>query len=81
MSIVSSIESHLEALRAKVGTLSAELEQHIANFLGMAKAEEAAAEAKVQVEIDHLKALGYQVTTPAEQPLASPTEPTAPTAA
>lgn len=61
MSIASELESLFASFRAKVGTVSAELEAHFAGALGLVEDEEAAAEAKVQAEIAHLESLGYAV--------------------
>jgi DNA-binding protein H-NS len=61
MSISNDIESLFQALRAKVGTFTSDTEAHFTNFLHLAKSEEAAAEARVQAEIEHMQSLGYSV--------------------
>lgn len=74
MSISNDIESLFQALRAKVGTFTSDTEAHFTNFLHLAKSEEAAAEARVQAEIEHLQSLGYSVEKAPSAP-----EPTATT--
>ncbi|HEX7937832.1 MAG TPA: hypothetical protein VF483_02505 [Gemmatimonadaceae bacterium] len=62
MSIASEIENLVGDLRNKLGNLTTEAEEHLAAFLGLAKDQEAAAEAKLETEIKHLESLGYSVT-------------------
>lgn len=81
MSITAAIESLYADLKAKIGTVSADLEAHFANFLGSAKEAEAAHEAKIEAEIADLTANGYIVTKAPGAVIAAPADAAAPTQA